>query len=171
MEGFQIVRHLPDDPLAGLKPLPTKPPDFIPGNCFTEERAEVLDLDPAKWLWPEELKLIRWLVHDHEMAFAWDASECVPYSGSFDECYFLPVKFATVPHTQWVQQNIPIPPAIHQQVITIIKEKIAAGVYEPSSAAYRSRSRTENPFGSSMTCNHSMGSPSGMHLCLHSSNT
>jgi hypothetical protein len=36
----------------------------------------------------------------------------------------------------WVQCNIPITPAIHQQVISIIKEKIAAGVYEPSSAAY-----------------------------------
>jgi hypothetical protein len=57
-EGFRIVRRLPDDPLAGLKPLPTKPPDFIPGVRFTAERAEALDLDPANWLWPEELKLI-----------------------------------------------------------------------------------------------------------------
>jgi hypothetical protein len=46
-EGFRIVRRLPDDPLAGLKPLPTKPPDFIPGVRFTAERAEALDLDPA----------------------------------------------------------------------------------------------------------------------------
>ncbi|KIJ18243.1 hypothetical protein PAXINDRAFT_9324 [Paxillus involutus ATCC 200175] len=43
-------------PLA--EPLPTKPPDFIPGVRFTAERAEALDLDPANWLWPEELKLI-----------------------------------------------------------------------------------------------------------------
>ncbi|KIJ05004.1 hypothetical protein PAXINDRAFT_59778, partial [Paxillus involutus ATCC 200175] len=108
--------------------LPTKPPDFIPGVRFTAERAEALDLDPANWLWPEELKLIQWLVRDHETAFAWDASE----RGSFDEHFFPPVKFTTVPHTPWVQRNIPIPPAIHQQVIAIIKEKIAAGVYEPS---------------------------------------
>ncbi|KIJ10232.1 hypothetical protein PAXINDRAFT_53387, partial [Paxillus involutus ATCC 200175] len=53
-EGFRIVRRLPDDPLAGLKPLSTKPPDFIPGVHFTAERAEALDLDPANWLWPEE---------------------------------------------------------------------------------------------------------------------
>jgi hypothetical protein len=69
VEGFRIVRRLPNDPLAGLKPLPTNPPDFIPGVCFTAECTEALDLNPANWLWLEELKLIRWLVCDHETAF------------------------------------------------------------------------------------------------------
>jgi hypothetical protein len=134
-EEFRIIRRLPDNPLDGLLPLPTHPPDFIPGTRYTRERADVLDLDPANWLWPEELKLIRWLVLIHETAFAWDASE----RGRLDERYFPPVKIPTVPHTPWMQRNIPIPPAIHKQVIEIIKEKIASGVYEPSAAAYRSR--------------------------------
>ncbi|KIK77546.1 hypothetical protein PAXRUDRAFT_73428, partial [Paxillus rubicundulus Ve08.2h10] len=47
LEGLQIVYRLPNDPLAGLKPLLTKPPDFILGTHFTEERAEALDLNPA----------------------------------------------------------------------------------------------------------------------------
>ncbi|KIK72649.1 hypothetical protein PAXRUDRAFT_21747 [Paxillus rubicundulus Ve08.2h10] len=47
-----------DEEQAGLKPLPTKPPDFVLVTCFTAECTEALDLDPAKWLWPEELKLI-----------------------------------------------------------------------------------------------------------------
>jgi len=46
--------------------LPTHPPDFVPGVRFTQERADNLDLDPANWLWPDELKLIRWLVQVHE---------------------------------------------------------------------------------------------------------
>ncbi|KAG1851089.1 hypothetical protein DFJ58DRAFT_729076 [Suillus subalutaceus] len=52
--------------------LPTHPPDFVPGVHFTQER---VDLDPANWLWPDKLKLRHWLVHVHELAFAWDATE------------------------------------------------------------------------------------------------
>jgi hypothetical protein len=42
-----------------------------------------------------------------------------------------------IPHTPWSQHNIPIPPATLGKVVHIIKEKIASGVYEPSTAAYR----------------------------------
>jgi hypothetical protein len=38
----------------------------------------------------------------------------------------------------WLQCNIPIPPATLGEVVRIIKEKIASGVYEPSMATYRS---------------------------------
>jgi hypothetical protein len=115
--------------------LPTHPPPFVPGKRFTQERSDVLDLDPAKWLWHEELKLIRWLVLTHENAFVWEPGK----RGHFKEEYFPPIKIATVPHTPWVQRNIPIPPAIFNDVVKIIKGKIEGGVYEPSNAAYRSR--------------------------------
>jgi hypothetical protein len=72
---YRVVRQLPADPLAGLPPLPSRPPEFCPGTCFTHECADKLDLDPAKWLWPEELKLVQWLVCAHKRAFAWNASE------------------------------------------------------------------------------------------------
>ena len=70
-EEFRITRSLLDAPLAGLSHLPFHLPDFVPGNRFTQERADKLDLDPANWLWPEELKLVCWLVREHESAFAW----------------------------------------------------------------------------------------------------
>jgi hypothetical protein len=38
----------------------------------------------------------------------------------------------------WVQKNIPIPPGIFEDVCAIIKQKIDAGVYEPSNSSYRS---------------------------------
>jgi hypothetical protein len=44
-----------------------------------------------------------------------------------------------IPHTPWSQRNIPIPPATIGEVVRIIKEKITSGVYEPSTATYRSR--------------------------------
>jgi hypothetical protein len=115
--------------------LPVHPPIFIPSTRFTQECSDALDLDPAKWLWPDELNLVRWLVLVHETTFVWDLGEC----GRFKEEYFPPVRIATVPHTPWVQRNILIPPAIYPQVIEIVKGKIEGGVYEPSNAAYRSR--------------------------------
>jgi len=132
---YRVVRQLPADPLAGLPPLPSRPPEFSPGACFTCERAEKLDLDPAKWLWPEELKLVQWLVRAHKRAFTWNASE----RGRLNETCFPPYKIPTIPHTPWSQHNIPIPPATLGEVVRIIKEKIASGVYKPSTAAYRSR--------------------------------
>jgi hypothetical protein len=55
---YRVVRELPPDPLIGITPLPTHPPDFVPGIRFTQVRADKLDIDPAKWLWPEEAKLV-----------------------------------------------------------------------------------------------------------------
>ncbi|KIJ08983.1 hypothetical protein PAXINDRAFT_88126 [Paxillus involutus ATCC 200175] len=125
-EQFCIVRWLPDDPLEGLTPLPTHPPVFI--------LADALDLNPANWLWPEEVELVQWIVCEHGTAFAWIHTE----QGHLDEHYFPPVKIATVPHTPWAQGNIPIPPCIHYQAIQIKKDHISLGIYEPSTASYHS---------------------------------
>ena len=134
-EEFHITQSLPDDPLSRLKPLPSHPPNFIPGVRFTQERADNLDLDPANWLWLDKVKLIRWIVREHELAFAWIPTE----RGRPDERYFPPVKIPTVPHTPWVLQNIPIPLSMWADTIQIIKDRIASGVYEPSAAAYQLR--------------------------------
>jgi hypothetical protein len=129
---FRITRQLPNDPLASMPTLPTHPPDFVPGVCFTQERADKLDLDPANWLWPDKLKLICWLIWVHEKAFAWDVSEC----SCLNETFFLPYKIPTIPHTPWSQCNIPILSSTLGKVICIIKEKIQSGIYEPSTVAY-----------------------------------
>lgn len=132
---FRVERRMVGDPLADLPQLPVRPPEWEPGERLTRERGEKFDWDPGGFLWPEELKLVKWLVRAHETAFAWDASE----RGTFREDIFPPLKIPTVPHKPWVYRNIPIPPAIYSDVVGIIKEKIAAGVYEPSTSSYRSR--------------------------------
>ena len=134
-EEFVVIHKLSEDLLSGLLPLPTHPPEFSPGAHFTQERSNTINLDPARWLWPKELKLVCWIVRIHEKAFAWIPTE----RGHLNEWYFPPVKIPTIPHSPWVLRNIPIPPAIQQDAIQIIKDHIASGVYEPSTAAYHSR--------------------------------
>jgi hypothetical protein len=129
---YRVVRQLPADLLAGLPPLPTHPPEFCPGVRFTCKCMDKLDLNPAKWLWPEELKLVQWLMCAHEHTFAWNTSE----QGHLNETCFLPYKIPMIHHTPWSQCNIPIPPATLGEVVHIIKEKIASGMYKPSTTTY-----------------------------------
>ena len=131
-EEFRITRSLMDDPLSRLKPLPLHPSNFIPGVRFTQDHADNLDLDPANWLWPDKVRLVHWIILEHEMAFAWTPTE----RGCLNERHFPPVKIPTVPHTPWMLQNIPIPLSMWADTIQIIKDQIASGVYKPSAAAY-----------------------------------
>ncbi|KAJ8483236.1 hypothetical protein ONZ45_g14668 [Pleurotus djamor] len=132
---FRMVRREPPNILADLKPLPTHPPDFTPGKRYTQERYDNQNINPAGWLWPEEVKLAHYILRDKEMCFAWDESE----KGKFSSEWFDPVIIPTVKHVPWALRNIPIPPGIYDKVINIIKDKIATGVYEDSSSSYRSR--------------------------------
>ncbi|KAJ3555802.1 hypothetical protein NP233_g12120 [Leucocoprinus birnbaumii] len=134
-ENFRIVRRVPTDPLADMPILPTHPPDFTPGSRYTLERKQSMNVNPEGFLFPEEEKLVHHLIKLQELGFAWTEDE----KGKFSSEYFDPVTIPTVEHIPWVLKNIPIPPGIFQQVVDIIKSKIAAGVYEPSSSSYRSR--------------------------------
>ena len=135
-EEFRVRRHIFGDPLEGLPDLPTHPPEFTPGVRYTQERKEIIDKNhPEGFLTNEERKLVHHLMKVQEMGFAWDQSE----GGTFREDFFPPVKIPVIPHEPWVEKNIPVPPGIFPKVCKIIKDKILAGVYEPSSASYRSK--------------------------------
>lgn len=126
---------MPNNPLRMLPKLPTDPPDFSPGERYTEERKGLMPVNKDGFLWPEEEKLVHYLIKIHEKAFAWTEEE----KGKFSEEYFEPVVIPTVEHVPWMLKNIPIPPGIYDQVIEVIRKKIQAGVYEPSNSSYRSR--------------------------------
>ena len=134
-EDFRIVRNEHPDPIRNLPQLPTHPPPFDPGIRFTQERKDALEIDPVGFLTPDEKNLGYWIIRQQEEAFAWDESE----KGSLIYEYFAPVLIPTVEHIPWVLKNIPIPPGIFKEVVGIIKDKIASGVYEPSNSSYRSR--------------------------------
>lgn len=99
------------------------------------ERIEGMNLNKYDFLWPEEVKLFKHVLKLNEAAIAFDESE----KGRFRDDYFSPYVISVVEHEPWAEKNIPIPEGIKDEVIEIIKAKIASGVYEPSQASYRSR--------------------------------
>lgn len=134
-ENFRIVRRIPSDPLETLPTLPTRPPNFTPGLRYTLECKTAMNVNPNGFLWPDEEKLVHHLIKTQEMGLAWTEEE----KGKFSSEYFDPITIPTIEHIPWAIRNIPIPPGLFNRVVDIIKAKIAAGVYEPSSSSYRSR--------------------------------
>ena len=110
-------------------------PDFIPSAKFTSEHREKMAINASSFLWKEEENLVLFLIKAQEDSIAWDASE----QGSFMANYFNPIVIPTIEHVPWVEQNIPIPPGIYDEVIHILKEKISVGVYERSNSSYQSK--------------------------------
>ena len=133
-EDFHIIQKRPEDPLLSLSPLPTDPPYFIPGLRLTQERLNAMNINRYKFLWPKEERLAQHVLKINEHALAWTEAE----RGRFRDDYLAPVKIPTIAHTPWVHKNIPIPTGIMDEVIDLFKRKVAAGVYEPSDASYRS---------------------------------
>ena len=134
-EESRVIRQIPEDPLLTLPELSCHPPDFKPSTRITIERLELLNLNPDGFLLPEEEKLFQQVMLLNETALAFEESQ----RGTLKDSYFSPYIIPTVPHVPWVYKNIPIPPGLRDQVIKLLKEKIDAGVYEPSQSAYCSR--------------------------------
>ena len=63
-----------------------------------------MQVNPSGFLWPEEKKLVHYLLRVHEAA--WSSIEHVP----------------------WVLRNIPISPGICDQIIEVIRYKIESGI-------------------------------------------
>ncbi|KNZ72094.1 hypothetical protein J132_04375 [Termitomyces sp. J132] len=132
-EEFRIERHIIGDPLADMPQLSTNPPEFTPTGRYTAESKEIIDqAHDNDFLWPEEKKLVHHLMMLQNEAFAWDDSQ----RGRLKEEYFPPVVMPVIPHTPCVLKNIPISPGLHNKICKMIKQKIEAGVYEPSNSSY-----------------------------------
>ena len=134
-DKFRIIRNIIGDPLNELPILPMQPPSFSPTGRYTQERKELFDKLHPSFLLPAERDLMHYFMMVHEDGFAWETSE----RGHFREDFFPPVDIPVVPHTPWVQRNIPIPPGLYKEVCRLVKDKIDAGVFEPSNSSYRSR--------------------------------
>lgn len=133
-EDATVHRQMPEDPLLTLSKLPIHPPDFVPTAKITHERLLSLNINSHGFLWPEEEKLFSHIMVLNEKALAFEDLE----RGTIREDYFSPYIIPTVPHIPWEFKNIPIPPGIRNDLIELLKDKIAAGVYEPSQSSYRS---------------------------------
>ncbi|CDO76154.1 hypothetical protein BN946_scf184841.g1, partial [Trametes cinnabarina] len=122
-EKFRIERNITGDPLATMPELNPNPPEFSPTGRYTAERKEAMDrAHGGDFLWPEERKLLHDFMCKHNDGFAWSDSE----RGCFKPEFFPPIEFPVLPHTPWVEKNIPIPPGLYKEVCKILKKKIAA---------------------------------------------
>ncbi|KII82701.1 hypothetical protein PLICRDRAFT_79792, partial [Plicaturopsis crispa FD-325 SS-3] len=111
-----------------LPELTPTPPEFTPTQKLSADRMKQLQVNFNGFLWPEEEKLFMQVLRLNEAALAFTDQD----RGTLSEEYFSPYIMPTVPHKAWVCKNIPIPPGIREQVIEVLKQKINAGVYEPS---------------------------------------
>ena len=132
---FHIQRRPVPNALDDIPVLPTHPPNFRPGKRYTHEQKAANNQNLTGFLWPEEEKLAHELIRLQEDTLAWVELE----KGSFSLEYFDPIDFPVVEHIPWQFRNIPIPPGKYDEIISIIKDKIATGVYEPSNSSYRLR--------------------------------
>ena len=125
----------PADLLDDLPDVPTHPGPYRFGARLTEERLkELLELvDPT--CTEEEKRLCAHVLYENENALAWDDTE----KGRFDETLIPPYVNPTIPHTPWQHRPISIPAKALPAVLDLLRDKIKAGVYERSQAAYRSR--------------------------------
>lgn len=120
-------------PLAMLPLLSAWPLTFTPTKKLTQENIEALGILYSEFLWMEEKNLVLHCLANNEKALAWDELE----KGKIREDYFEPVKIPTIEHTPWAKCNIPIPPGITDNVMAIICNKVASGIYEPSISLFR----------------------------------
>src|SRR5271156_3425576 len=132
---FRIIRNIIGDPLEHLPSLPTRPPPFSPKGRYTQECKELFDKLNPGFLLPAECELMHYFMRVHKDGFAWETAE----RGHFREDFFPPINIPVIPHTPWVQRNIWIPPGLYKEICRIVKDKIDAGVFEPSNSSYRSR--------------------------------
>ena len=116
-------------------PLTPLPPDFIPMKKLTNEHLALMKLNVDGFLWLEEEKLFAHVMKLNEATLAFDKSEQGNFCSDYFSFYIIPI----LPHKPWEYYNIPIPPGIRERVIQLLREKITAGLYEPTQSSYCSK--------------------------------
>ena len=134
-ESMKTHRQFPYDPLLNLPKLPHHPPTFLPSAKITTERMAGLAIEDHDELLPEERKLLQHVILLNERSIAFTEDE----RGTFKQSYFSNYIIPTVEHKPWIEKNIPLPHSTKDKIIDLLKEKVNAGVYEPTSTAYRSK--------------------------------
>jgi hypothetical protein len=64
---------------------------------LTIEHMDSLELNPTKFLWLEEVKLFKHIMHLNQDALAFEETD----RGTLKESYFLPYIIPTIPHVPW----------------------------------------------------------------------
>jgi hypothetical protein len=105
------------------------------GHTFTKETRTKLQISMGGFLLPEEERIFRGMLERHGKAFAFMSKEI----GCADPKIIEPMVIFTIIHVPWNLKPIPIPRAYIPKLIELLKEKVAMGILEPSSASYSNR--------------------------------
>ena len=133
-EDIKVQCTFPRSPLNNLPALPKHAPEFIPTEKLSSEQMEKLNIDNNPHMTEEEQHLLRHVLAINERSIAFTEDE----RGTFQQDYFTDYKIPVVAHTPWMDRNIPLPLAQHEEIIQLLKEKMETGVYEKAQSSYRS---------------------------------
>jgi hypothetical protein len=111
--------------------LTTKFSKIARGARLTPECIEKLRI--GKELAEEERALLLEMLFRREAALAWDFTEI----GKVKPEVSPPVKIRTIPHEAWQTPGFPIPKALKETAIQMLKERIRRGVLESCHGPYR----------------------------------
>ena len=115
-------------------PLTMHPPEFKETGRVTKERLEMVNFGPDGWLSEEEMKLILHVIVLREKAVAFDETE----RGCLKHEWGLPYVIPVVEHKPWQKRAIPIPKAMKEEYVELVRERLHTGLYEQSTSSYSS---------------------------------
>ena len=117
-----------------VTPLTVHPPEFQETERVTRERLEMVNFGPDGWLSEEEMKLILRVIVLREKAIAFDETE----RGCLKHEWGLPYVIPVVDHQPWQKKAIPIPRAMKEEYVELVRERLRTGLYEQSTSSYSS---------------------------------
>jgi hypothetical protein len=105
----------------------------MPTAKITEERLKVVNFGPEGWLSDEELKLFKHVIvlREKALAFCMEERGLLKHSG-------LPYVIPVVDHVPWQKKPIPIPAAIKNEYVELVRERVRTGLDEQSTSSYSS---------------------------------
>ena len=105
------------------------------GHVFTKKTLEELQIGGDGLLNTTEIEAFRKMISKYGKAFAFTIDEM----GCVDPRIITPMIIFTVPHVPWDLKPLPIPRALIQSVIDLLKEKMRAKILTRSNAPYSNR--------------------------------
>ena len=99
-----------------------------------ERVLEVISHIPAGFLSKTEVELLVGVMFEHKGIIGFTDTE----RGNFSQKYYPDYVIQMIPHEPWQKKPIRFPPARREEVLRLIKEQVAAGKHELSSASYQS---------------------------------
>jgi len=122
------IRGLPLGPYDHfLEPRYTK---LARGARLKPERLERMIVGDIQ---PREREIFEAMLFNREEALAWEFSEM----GRVSRDVTPPLKIKTVPHEAWQVPNFPVPRALREEVINMLRERLARGTLEYCESPYR----------------------------------